>query len=50
MGSIARLQKCISKSDRKLQSVLEKEKGYLLELLGQLVPTDRAYESISVKD
>lgn len=45
MGSIARLQKAIGKADRKLQAVLEMEKTFLLELLGQLVPTDRAYSN-----
>lgn len=45
MGSIARLQKMIGRADRKMQRLLEVEKGYLLELLGELVPTDRAMDT-----
>ena len=47
MGSIARLQKMIGKGDRKMQRFLDVEKGYLLELLGELVPTDRAIDTVS---
>lgn len=50
MGSIARLQKMISKGDKKMQRLLEVEKGYLLELLGELVPTDRAIQTASSSD
>jgi hypothetical protein len=33
MGTIARLQKMISKSDKKINRILDVEKGYLLDLL-----------------
>ena len=44
MGVIARVQKAVGKADKRLSGVLEMQRTYVLELLSQMVPTDRAYE------